>query len=181
MLSVVPGVLGQKMRGIIYSNKLLDCGKNLSVPTGCLIGGFKNILLGDNVRLGLNNQIYASGSSKERIEIGDNVSFNSNVMINADIGGNIKIGSNVLMGPNVVVRASNHMFKNKTIPIAEQGHLSGSIIIEDDVWIGANVVILPNVSIGKGSVIGAGAVVTKDIDCFSIAVGVPAKVIDQRK
>ena len=57
----------------------------------------------------------------------------------------------------------------------------GSVTVEDDVWIGSNCVILPGVTIGCGSVIGAGAVVTKDIPPYSIAVGVPAKVLKQRK
>lgn len=109
------------------------------------------------------------------IQIGDNVSINSNVQLGVTENCRIIVGDNVLIGPNTVLRASNHEFKRIDIPIREQGHREGFIEVEEDVWIGANVVILPNVKIGKGSVIGAGAVVTENIEPFSIAVGVPAK------
>ncbi len=92
----------------------------------------------------------------------------------------IKIGDNVLIGPNVVIRAADHNFDNIDIPINMQGHRSGRIIIEDNVWIGANVTIIRDVTIGTGSVIGAGAVVTKDVPPYSIAAGVPARVIKSR-
>ena len=75
------------------------------------------------------------------------------------------------------MRTSSHNFNNKEIYIQDQGHTSGNITIEDNCWIAANVTILNNVRIGNGSVIGAGAVVTKNIPKNSIAVGVPAKVI----
>ena len=66
-------------------------------------------------------------------------------------------------------------------PINEQGHSPGVILIEEDVWLGSHVTVLPNVTIGKSSIIGSGSVVTKDIPPFSIAAGVPAKVIKNRK
>ncbi|MCE9640174.1 MAG: hypothetical protein K8S22_08520 [Betaproteobacteria bacterium] len=66
------------------------------------------------------------------------------------------------------------------MPINNQGHAAGVIDVADDVWIGANTVILPDVSIGKGAIIGAGSVVTKDVPAYSIAAGVPAKVIGTR-
>ena len=102
-------------------------------------------------------------------------------MINADIGGEITIESNVLVGPNVVMRASGHRYKDINIPIRDQGHQEGKIVIKEDVWIGANAVILPNVVVGKGAVVGAGAVVTKDVADFDIVGGVPAIKIGSRK
>lgn len=114
------------------------------------------------------------------VTIGNNASFNHNVFIvgGSDLG--VTIGSNVLIGPNVVIRSSDHIFADSKIPIREQGHIHGTIIIEDDVWLGANVVVTKNVKIGRGSVIGAGSVVTKNIPEYSIAVGVPAKVVGTR-
>ena len=104
-----------------------------------------------------------------------------NVMINADCGGRIIIGNDVMIRPNTVMRASNHKFNNLHESIIFQGHVPGKIHIEDDVWIGANVTIVPNIRIGKSSVIGAGSVICKDIPPFSIVVGNPAKKIKDRR
>ena len=101
-------------------------------------------------------------------------------MINSRGIGEIKIGKNVLIGPNSVIRSNNHNFKIFQKPINQQGMSEGKITIEDDVWIGAIVVILPNVIIGKGSIVAAGAVVTSNVETFSIVGGVPAKVIGLR-
>lgn len=92
----------------------------------------------------------------------------------------IYIGRNVLIGPNVVFRASNHAFKRRDTIIRQQGHKPGRIIVGDDVWIGANAVILPNVDVGMGAVIGAGSVVNKEVASYTIVGGVPAKQIGTR-
>lgn len=107
------------------------------------------------------------------------MAFNQNVLIDA-CSGFIKLGNNVIIGPNSVLRAANHIFTDLDKPIRYQGHSGGKIIIEDDCWLGANVIVLKDVTVGKGSVIGAGAIVTKDIPPLSIAVGVPARVIGHR-
>lgn len=179
-LRIMPGNLGVALRYSIYKVIFARCGKNISVSQGCHIRDFNKIALGNNITFGLNSQIYSAGNGNERIEIGDNVSLNSNVMINADIGGCIRIGNNVLIGPNVVLRASNHKYSDLNTPIRQQGHKPGYIIIEDDVWIGANAVVLPGVKIGKGAIVGAGAVVTKDVKTYSIVGGVPARWISTR-
>jgi acetyltransferase-like isoleucine patch superfamily enzyme len=140
-----------------------------------IIKNGKAISIGNNFSSNGSVRLYADSGE---ILIGDNNSFNSNVFIGAS-GGKIIIGSNVLIGPNSVLRASDHQFcKNKLIK--DQGHISGIIVIEDDVWLGANVVVLKDVIIRKGSVIGAGSVVTKSTEEYSINVGVPAKQISQR-
>ena len=92
----------------------------------------------------------------------------------------MKIGNYVQTGPNVAFYVANHNIINVGIPIKEQGYREADIIIEDDVWIGANSVITSGVHIGKGAVIGAGSVVTQDIPAFVIAVGTPAHVIKSR-
>lgn len=180
ILNVMPGNFGNKLRYLFYRSKFETCGINISISQGFHFHGSNTVSIGSRVGFGLNNQIYASGTGNERIEIGNNFCSNSNVMINADIGGRIRIGNDVIIGPNVVIRASNHRFQDRTIAIKNQGSDSGTICIEDDVWIGANVVILPNVVVGKGSIIGAGAVVTKNVDPYSIYAGVPAKKIADR-
>jgi galactoside O-acetyltransferase len=95
-------------------------------------------------------------------------------------GGSIVVCFQTAIGPGTVVRASNHKFDDRNVPIMDQGHIPGRIVIEDDVWIGANCVITPDVVIGHGAVVGAGAVVTKDVPPFAVVGGVPAKVIGWR-
>lgn len=176
----LPGGVGVRLRSFIYKRMLRSCGNHLTIQEGCIIKNPKNIILGNNVILGLNNQIYAFGRGNEFVEIKNDVGFNSNVMVNANEGGSVIIGNKVIIGPNVVIRASDHRFGDINISIREQGHNAGRIIIEDDVWIGANAVILRDVVIGKGSIVAAGAVVTKNVDRFSVVGGVPAKVISLR-
>jgi acetyltransferase-like isoleucine patch superfamily enzyme len=96
--------------------------------------------------------------------------------LNADIGGKIKISENCIIGPRVILRTANHKFSEIEKIKRLQGHEVGDIFIGKNVWIGANVVILPGVSIGENSVIGAGAVVTESIPKNSLAVCFPAKV-----
>jgi galactoside O-acetyltransferase len=115
-----------------------------------------------------------------KILIGENVTINQNVFIVGGPDRGVTIGNNVLIGPNVVIRSSDHKFADPSVPIRNQGQSHGVIIIDDDVWLGANVVVTKNVRIGRGSVIGAGSVVTKDIPEYSVAVGVPAKVVGTR-
>ena len=114
------------------------------------------------------------------IVVGNNVAFNRGVHINAACGGKIQIGNNSLIGPGVVMRTANHNYSRADITIQEQGHTAKDILIDDDCWIGANCVILGGVHIKKGSVIAAGAVVTKDVDSFTVVGGVPAILIKRR-
>ena len=111
------------------------------------------------------------------LEIGDN----SGVGIRCEIYGPVKIGNDVMMGPDVVCYTSGHKFDRTDITMIEQGSTEAEpITIGNDVWIGRRVMIMPGVNIGDGCVIGAGAVVTKDIPPYSVAGGVPAKVIKNR-
>ena len=93
----------------------------------------------------------------------------------------IKIGSYVMIGAGTNIYDSSYIYDNVNIPIKMQGSKTSPVVIEDDVWIGANCTILMGVTIGAHSIIGANSVVTKSIPPYSIAVGVPAKVIKSRK
>lgn len=149
---------------------------------GRVITNPDNITIGSEFGMSPYCQLFAHGKTSDtKIIIGNNVGLNYNVMINADCGGKIIIGDNVRIGPYTVMRAANHKFDDIDRPIYTQGHESGEIIIEEDVWLGAHVTVIANVRIGRSSVIGAGSVVTSDIPSFSVAVGVPAKVIKMRK
>ena len=98
------------------------------------------------------------------------------------IHGPVVIGDYVMMGPEVMIYTQNHNYQQTDIPMVKQGDTEKQkVIIEDDVWIGARVIILPGVTIGKGAIIGAGSVVTKSIDPYQLVGGVPAKTIKSRK
>lgn len=117
--------------------------------------------------------------SPNKVEIGNDVLINSDTKIGGQCG--IKIGNGVLIGYNVNLVSQNHEYANPDIPIRKQGYYGGPLTIEDDVWLGANVVVLPNIRIGKGAIVGANAVVTKDVAPYAIVGGVPAKTIKSRK
>lgn len=118
----------------------------------------------------------------ERIEIGDHCLLNHNNVLQAGKEfGKIKIGNYVHTGANVMMFAFNHSIDDVDIPSKLQDYYDADITIEDDVWIGAGSVIVAGVTIGKGCVIGSNSVVTKDIPPYTIAAGVPAKVIRSRK
>jgi acetyltransferase-like isoleucine patch superfamily enzyme len=107
---------------------------------------------------------------------------NSNIGPYCYIGcsGYIEIGNNVMISPRVSIYAENHVFDRTDITMKEQGVNRQFVKIEDDCWVAANSIILAGVTIGKGSVIAAGSIVTKDIPPYSIVAGVPARVIKQR-
>jgi len=172
----IPGRIGVVLRQIYWRLRLSKC-ISMSLGCGCRITGSRNISLGKNVNIMHNCNLYAHNNG--RIVVGSRVSLNSNVQLGAADFGEIIIGDDVAIGPNVVIRASNHEYHDKNMPINKQGHIGGRITIEDDVWIGSNSVVLPNVVIHKGAVIGAGAVVNRDVPSFALAVGVPARVIKE--
>ena len=109
--------------------------------------------------------------------IGDDVDLAKDVIIIS--GGGVEIGNRVLIGYRTQILSTNHKIEGKA-KIFYSGHIKEKIIIEDDVWIGANCIITAGVRIGKGAVIGAGSVVTKDILPFTIVAGTPAKIIRKR-
>ena len=111
------------------------------------------------------------------LEIGDFSGIGENSKIDVQV----KIGKNVMMGPECYIYTRNHVFKDKNIPMIKQGFSEiRPVIVEDDVWIGSRVTILPGVRIKKGTVIGAGSVVTKDTPEYSICCGNPAVVKKMR-
>lgn len=121
------------------------------------------------------NNIYISGA--KNIIIGKMCHINENVFIQAGM-----IGNWVMLAPGVVILSSTHNSDRVDIPMVMQGEGNGvPPSIGDDVWVGRNAIIMPGVRVGEGSIVGAGAVVTKDVPAFSVVGGVPAKIIKSRK
>lgn len=127
-------------------------------------------------KAGANIHVKSNADISMFISIGDRSELGSGSLIY----GGVQIGSDVLMGPDVKIITRNHVFDDPKIIINHQGITFHPVIIGNDVWIGANAVILPGVKIGDGAVIAAGAVVTKDVAPYTIVGGVPAKVIGKR-
>ena len=117
----------------------------------CINNAVGDVIIGVHTRIGLHNTII----------------------------GPVEIGSHVNLAQGITVTALNHNFSDTNKRIDEQGVSTNPVTIEDDVWVGANAVILPGVTIGEHCVVAAGAVVTKDVPPHSLVAGVPAKVIKQ--
>lgn len=114
----------------------------------------------------------------ERLSVGTCVSINEQVYINAY--GGVTIGNDCRIAHQCSIMSEEHGFDRLDVPIYRQKKITAHTVLEDDVWLGAGVRVTSGVRIGKGCVVGAGAVVTKDLPAYSIAVGVPAKVIGKR-
>jgi acetyltransferase-like isoleucine patch superfamily enzyme len=152
----------------------------LSLPLRFMFKVEKILLLRRFRSIGKNFSFVYPGSifSAEKICIGDHVYIGEW----AWLSGPITIGNRVMFGPRPTIAAGNHLFaihgkSPRFIIPAYQGQNDAPVIIEDDVWIGANVTILGGVTIGIGSVIGAGSVVSKDVCPFTISVGNPCKPV----
>lgn len=173
-------------------------GTAVNIGSGVEFYYAKGIHLEDGVKLERDVCIRCSGK-KSKIKIAASAKLDRGVDIKTHRGGMIQIGANAYIGPYTClsghsikigencliashssIYANNHIFADPSRPIKKQGHTYQGIVIEDDCWIGSGVRIVDGVTIGRGSVIGAGAVVTKNIPPYSIAVGVPAKVISKR-
>jgi acetyltransferase-like isoleucine patch superfamily enzyme len=110
--------------------------------------------------------------------VGDiTIGHHTRIGIHNTIIGPVSIGSHVNLAQGIVVTALNHQFLDASKRIDQQGITTRAVVIGDDVWIGANAVVLPGVTVGSHSVVAAGAVVTKDVPPHTVVGGVPAKVI----
>ena len=178
VISWMPGDLGYRCRAWYLKRRLKSLGPGAKIGPGLLIYGPQNISIGSDFSCWRNCTVAACDDGV--IELADRVKFNANVYVNACIGGRIVLGNDVLVAPNVVMRTSDHMTTALDKPIVQQGHISGEIIVEDDVWIAANVTITGGVHIGQGAVIAAGAVVTRDVEPYTIVGGVPARFVKKR-
>ena len=114
---------------------------------------------------------------KTEIEIGESVFVGFNCEF--DISSKLTVGNHCLIAPGCFITDHNHLHAANKL-ISEQGCETAAVVIEDDVWLGAHVVVLPGVTIGRGAIVAAGAVVNRDVESMSIVAGVPARKIGQR-
>ncbi len=143
---------GKFFRGICAKLIFEECGKKVNIDKNTTINRY--------------------------IKIGDYSGIGKNSFIDK----HVTIGKYVMMGPNCNIYTRNHKYSDTKKPMCFQGFSEYKpVIIEDDVWIGSNVIILPGITIGYGSIIGAGSVVTKDVEPYSIVGGNPARFLKSRK
>lgn len=180
--------------------KLAQLGRCADIQPGAHFEHAGKVRIGDHCRIARQALIRANTDHQIGICLGNNVSVQENVLINANRGhvaignhswlgpcsiiygnGGVEIGNDVMVASHCVINTVSHHSNRIDIPMNHQGTYCEQVIIEDDVWIGTAVVILQGVRIGHGSIIGAGAVVTRDIPPFSIALGVPARVTGNRR
>lgn len=129
-----------------------ELGENSTIEDFSAINnGVGSVIIGDRTKIGL-----------------------SNIII-----GPVTIGNDIRLAQNITLSGLNHNYEDVSMPIHEQGVSTSSITIEDETWIGANVVVVAGVTIGKHSIVAAGSIVTKDIPPYSVAVGNPARIIKQ--
>jgi acetyltransferase-like isoleucine patch superfamily enzyme len=173
-----------RSRAKLKNTQFLTVGRNFIAEEGCEIDAIskQGIVFGDRVTVGAYALIRPSNAYGGRIGEGLTVGDNSNIGPYCYIGcsGYVEIGTNVMMGPRVSIFAENHIFNRTDLPMKEQGVTHEFVRIEDDCWIASHSVILAGVTVGRGSIVSAGSIVTKDVPPFSIVGGSPAKVIKSR-
>lgn len=131
------------------------------------------------VSIGANVSIAPNVRFRGKVSIGAGSSIAQNVTITGLESG-VQIGANVMIAPNVVIVAFNHGYADTTIPMKFQTNSEEAVVINDDVWIGANATIGKGVTIGKGAIIASNSFVNKDVEDFCIVGGVPAKLLKRR-
>ncbi|MDZ8236893.1 MAG: acyltransferase [Nostoc sp. ChiQUE01a] len=193
-------ILGPKLRNLVYRTIFAKIGSPVYIQNGVEFNGTSCIEIGSGVYIFKGVRLDASGHKNNKIHLANKVAIERNVDIgclsdtcihidedtfigpNACIEGpgDIKIGKHCMIAAHSGIYANNHNFADPMQPMKYQGVTRKGIVIEDDCWLGHGVTVLDGVTIGQGSVIGAGAVVNKDIPPFSVAVGIPARVIKNR-
>ncbi len=165
---------------------LKDCGRNVVLKRGIKITHPASVSVGDNSylsefcwisMLSVNRQNNSPDVAlKPTVVIGDNCYIGRFAMFACM--DEIRLGNDVMISDRVYIGDCNHGYSNRELPIKDQYMFSpGPVSIGDGSWLGINVAVMPNVSIGKGCVIGANSVVTRDVPDYHIAAGAPARVI----
>ncbi|RLF22179.1 MAG: hypothetical protein DRN15_09745 [Thermoprotei archaeon] len=165
------------LRGLKLSNILGGCGFPVFIYKGVIIRDPAKVYIGDNVAL-YENVVLIPG--RGIISIGDNSHIDSLTVIHGS--GDVIIGSKVAIASGVIIYSHSNQYAEGRKPIIEQPVVYKRVIIEDDVWIGSGAIILPGAKVRKGAIIGAGALITsdKELDEYTIYVGVPAKPFKKR-
>ena len=196
----MPGALGLFLRSQLYPLILGSVGRNVAFGSGVVLRHPHKIQIGDNVVVDDNCCLDAKGTTNQGIILRDGAFVGRNTVLSCK-NGSITLGEDANVGVNVVITSSaevrvgaralvaaftyivggDHLFDRVDVPVMHQGRTAQGIDIGDNAWLGAHVVVMDGVRIGRDAVIGAGAMVTDDVPEFHIAAGVPARVIRDRR
>ncbi|OGV63679.1 MAG: hypothetical protein A2498_11635 [Lentisphaerae bacterium RIFOXYC12_FULL_60_16] len=198
--SWIPGALGLLLRSCLYPLLLGRCGRRVSFGTGVVLRHPHKIEIGDHVIIDDNCLLDAKGNNNEGIRIGSGTFIGRNSILsckNGDIvlgenvnigfncevfsGSRVRVGDNTLMAAYSYLVGGDHDADDVAATVTEQGSSSRGIDVGDGCWIGAGVKVLDGHRIGQRAILGAGAVVTRDIPAYAVAAGVPARVIRDRR
>jgi acetyltransferase-like isoleucine patch superfamily enzyme len=180
--------IGYFLRGAYYKNKLRRMGKNVLIDRGVNIWYPQNVEIDDYTHI--DKDVKIEGSKDGFVKIGKYNHIANNVVLQG--GGGLSIGDYVGIASGTLVYSASNFYKDPNrnskellsmsiaAPPDKQYVIKKPVTIEDYAFLGLNVVVTPGIKIGKGAVVGAGAIVTKDIPIYSIAVGNPARVIKKR-
>ncbi len=164
--------------------RLISVGRSCVIEEHVLIDALSRdgVRLGNNVTIARSAVIQCTGVI-QKLGVGVTIGDNSAVGAFSFLGGQggISIGQNVIMGPRVSIHSENHRYADVTRPIRLQGESRAGVMIDDDCWVGSGTIIVDGVRVGRGCVIAAGSVVTRDVSDYSVIAGVPARVIRSRK
>jgi acetyltransferase-like isoleucine patch superfamily enzyme len=177
-----PVFCGARVR--VLHARHVRAGRDLNLEEGCFINGLsrRGVVFGDRCTVGRDAIVAPTGllggPPGEGLRMGDR----SNLGAWAYVGcsGFISLGNDVLMGPRVSLLAENHNLDTTDEPIKAQGVTRLPITLEDDVWIGADSTIVGGVTVGRGSVVAAGSVLTSDVEPYAVVAGVPARLVRSR-
>ncbi len=166
----------------LRSARLIHFGRGVTLERNVTIDGLsrEGVHLGDNVTVGAFTVIRSSGVQElgVGVRMGRNCSLDAYSFVGG--AGGVTIGDDVIMGQHVSFHSENHVFDRVDVPIREQGTTRKGIVLEDDCWVGSNVIFLDGAHVGRGCVIAAGAVVRGELPPYSVAAGIPARVVRSR-
>jgi acetyltransferase-like isoleucine patch superfamily enzyme len=162
--------------GSFSRSDLAAIGENVVIENGALILGPGHVSIGSNVYIG--HYAILRGYDRSEMVIGDDTWIGQFCYINS--AGGVEIGSRVGIGPAVKIMSSMHGEEGRAVPVLLCDLEFAKVTIEDDSDIGMGAVILPGVTVGRGAIVGAGAVVTRDVEPYAVVAGVPARKIRER-
>lgn len=186
-------------RGKMHAIRVAELGIGCQIEPGVSLQYPGNLRIGAGCRIARNVVLRANTAINPGVSLGENVSVLENGLIGANEGhvtigarswfgpgcliygnGGVEIGADVLVAAHTAINTVSHHASRCDVAINSQGTYCAPVVIGDDVWIGLNVCVLQGVHIGRGAIIGAGSVVTKDIPAWTVALGTPARAVRRR-